>query len=109
MAYGNGGTYGQPATVTVNSGAFAEKARTSVGEDLDHNDKAMEALSQAISELESRLVPICTPEAPASVGQGSGATPAPMVSSVVASLRAQGYRIDAATQRILALCHRIEL
>lgn len=113
MAYGNGEQWGGPVQQAGSLGQTftsvnKDPERPQVGRELDQHQKAAEALHTTIDQLLQRLEPILTPTPPR-VGEGAGATPAQMSSSVVSILRANGYRIDAATQRLVELIGRIEL
>lgn len=114
MAYGNGGEWGGPvqqAGVLGQSYENANKAvpvdRPRVGRELEQHQKASEALHAAIDQLTQVLEPILTPTPPHA--DGVGAVPAQMSSGVVSALRANGYRIDAAIQRLMELGQRVEL
>lgn len=113
MSYGNGGEqWGGPVQQAGTLGQAMKstepiEARPQVGRELEHHQKATEALHQVIEQLIQRLEPILAPMPPrvenGTEGQQRSA------SQVVSVLRAQGYRIDAATQRLGEVINRIEL
>ena len=113
MSYGNGGEWNQNQAAQGQAIDFAAKnpnavRNISVGNELDRTEKATTQLHAIIDQLVARLEPMLTPTPPAVQGSG-GQTPEPSMSSIVRGLKAQGYRIDAATQRIGELLQRIEL
>jgi len=109
MSYGNGGQYHQSQAIGVGlvGGPSQPLSTQTVGMELERGNKVTGQLHGIIDQLFARLDPLLSAPVPASAVGGQ--PPPDTNSSVVRLLRAQGYRIDGACQRLTELIQRIEL
>lgn len=110
MAYGNGYDIGGTAAVTSYSGASATTLavapkQTPVQMELNGAEKRLAELHAALSELESRLMCVLSPEPPSATGiAGHGPT-----NQIVGQIVTLNNSISAATARVSSLLSRLEV
>lgn len=115
MAYGNGGSYGEATGVIgariaaqcdTTSGPSSPPRLPAVSAQLERAEKHTQALHLAISELETRISMILSPEPPHS--EGAGNKPLAPV-ALAGALEEINNQIGYALERLGRLTNRIEL